>query len=348
MTNIFNKIFNTKIETKSFEKNNYMFSIGGQYRESNNSFANIAYEAYCNNVIANRCVNLIASNMSSLQFKLYENNKELGVHDSLFKAIYYPNATNCFEENINHLICYYLIAGESYLLALRNITGEIIGLKNIRPDIVSIKKNQKSVKTHYLIAGDHDINLKINPITGASDLFVFKNFHPLDEDSGISQIEACMNSIIQHNLAGKWNLNLLKNGARPSGALVLKDSCLSDKEFERLKEQIMDCLAGADNTGKPLLLENGIDWKEICLSPKDMDFLESKNMAAREIALAMGVPPQLLAIPGDNKFSNYKEARESFWEETIMPLASKLAGKLSCWLSSITDKNLVIKVENVN
>ena len=56
--------------------------------------------------------------------------------------------------------------------------------------------------------------------------------------------------------------------------------------------------------GRPLLLEGGLDWKPLSLTPKDMDFIEAKNVAAREIALAIGVPPMLLGIPGDNTYSN--------------------------------------------
>ncbi len=56
------------------------------------------------------------------------------------------------------------------------------------------------------------------------------------------------------------------------------------------------------------MLEGGLDWKEMGYSPKEMDFIEAKNGAAREIALAFGVPPMLLGIPGDNTYANYAEA----------------------------------------
>ena len=58
---------------------------------------------------------------------------------------------------------------------------------------------------------------------------------------------------------------------------------------------------------------SGLDWKAMSLTPKDMDFMEAKHSAAREIALAFGVPPMLLAIPGDNTYSNYQEANRVFW-----------------------------------
>ena len=88
---------------------------------------------------------------------------------------------------------------------------------------------------------------------------------------------------------------------------------MADAQFERLKKELSDQYQGTANAGRPLLLEGGLDWKPMSLSPKDMDFMEAKHSAAREIALAFGVPPMLLAIPGDNTYSNYQEANRVFW-----------------------------------
>jgi phage portal protein BeeE len=69
----------------------------------------------------------------------------------------------------------------------------------------------------------------------------------------------------------------------------------------------------------------------MAFSPKDMDFIAAKHVAAREVALALGVPPMLLGIPGDNTYSNYAEA--SFWRQTVLPLVSRTAKALSGWLA---------------
>jgi phage portal protein BeeE len=68
---------------------------------------------------------------------------------------------------------------------------------------------------------------------------------------------------------------------------------------------------GAKNAGRPMLLEGGLDWKPMGFSPSDMEFLKTKEAAAREIALAFGVPPQLLGLPGDNTYANYQEANRA-------------------------------------
>ena len=74
---------------------------------------------------------------------------------------------------------------------------------------------------------------------------------------------------------------------------------MTDEQFARLKSELETSFQGAAHAGRPLLLEGGLDWKPLSMTPKDMDFIEAKNSAAREIALAIGVPPMLLGIPGD-------------------------------------------------
>ena len=69
------------------------------------------------------------------------------------------------------------------------------------------------------------------------------------------------------------------------------------------------------------------------LSPQEMDFLEAKHTAAREIALAFGVPPMLLGIPGDNTFANYQEANRTFFRQTVLPLAARTGAAIAQWLS---------------
>ena len=61
--------------------------------------------------------------------------------------------------------------------------------------------------------------------------------------------------------------------------------------------------------------------------------MEAKHAAAREIALAIGVPPMLLGIPGDNTYANYAEANRAFWRQTVLPLVQRTARALGMWLA---------------
>jgi HK97 family phage portal protein len=120
---------------------------------------------------------------------------------------------------------------------------------------------------------------------------------------------------------------------------------LSEPQFERLKAELERQYQGTANAGRPLVLEGGLDWKQMSLSPKDMDFLEAKHAAAREIALAFGVPPMLLAIPGDNTYSNYQEANRVFWRQTVLPLAGRIATALTQWLAPSFGADLVLAAD---
>lgn len=162
-----------------------------------------------------------------------------------------------------------------------------------------------------------------------------KLFHPFDDHYGFSPLEAAACAVDVHNVSGAWNKALLDNAARPSGALVSSGrdgERLTTEQFEALKAQLGEAYTGAANAGRPLLLEGGLDWKPISLTPAEMDFIAGKHAAAREIALAFGVPPQLLGIPGDATYANYREANTAFWRATIAPLVRKTAEALTSWL----------------
>jgi HK97 family phage portal protein len=169
---------------------------------------------------------------------------------------------------------------------------------------------------------------------GVAPVLHLKLFHPLSDTDGLSPIEAAAVAIDIHNAASRWNKALLDNAARPSGALVYTSGGhLTPDQFARLKGELADSFQGARNAGRPLLLEGGLDWKAMSLTPRDMDFMEAKNAAARDIALAIGVPPMLLGIPGDNTYSNYQEANRTFWRQTVLPIAERAASSLGHWLS---------------
>jgi len=169
-----------------------------------------------------------------------------------------------------------------------------------------------------------------------------KLFNPLDDWYGMSPIEAAARSIDQNNESRAWNVALLQNSARPPGALVTQNELQPD-QFERLKEQIREQYMGARNAGRPLLLEGGLDWKEIGLTPAEMHWLEGLKLSAREIAIAFGVPPELIGDNANKTYSNYKEARQAFYTETVLPLMDSIKGELNNWLiPKFGDKRIYI------
>ena len=97
-----------------------------------------------------------------------------------------------------------------------------------------------------------------------------------------------------------------------------------------------------------MLLEGGLSWQSMALSPSDMDFATLKAAAARDIALAFGVPPMLLGLPGDTTYSNYREANRALWRLTLLPLADKIFGGIAQGLSPwFPDARIAVDLDRV-
>jgi HK97 family phage portal protein len=162
-------------------------------------------------------------------------------------------------------------------------------------------------------------------------------YHPTDDHYGLSPLEAAATAIDVHNAASRWSKALLDNAARPSGAIIYKGAegqgTMSNEQFERLQSEMEHAPHGraqrraADAAGRRAGLEaDG-------LQPSDMEFHKTKEAAAREIAIAFGVPPMLMGIPGDATYANYQEANRAFYRLTVLPLAAKVTAALGHWLS---------------
>ncbi len=307
---------------------------------------NITAEEYSNNVIVHRCVNIISQAASHIPWVIFEkrgNSKLFKLADHpIYSLLRRPNRKQAGADFFSELVATKLLYGNAYIYGVGE--REPNNLFLLHPRNMDVIQENGSITNYIYKAHAKEIKFPVNQKNGICKILHIKNYNPLGGSKGIAAIQASAKAIELHNNTSNWNNNLLKNGARPTGALVMKDAnnYLTDEQFERLQEQLSHKFSGYDNSGKPLLLEGGLDWREIGVSPKDMDFIESKNSAAREIALAFGLPPQLLGISGDNTYSNMQEARIGLWEETIIPLLDKIADNLSNWLSIWLEKEIII------
>jgi HK97 family phage portal protein len=180
--------------------------------------------------------------------------------------------------------------------------------------------------------------------TSLAPICHIKSFHPQDDHYGFSPLQAAAQAVDVHNAASRWSKALLDNAARPSGAIVYRGAegqgSLSADQYDRLVSEMESHHQGARNAGRPMLLEGGLDWKPMGFSPSDMEFQQTKESAAREIALAFGVPPMLLGIPGDATFANYQEANRALYRLTVLPMATRVVATLAEWLSRFTGEAL--------
>jgi HK97 family phage portal protein len=285
------------------------------------------------NAIVHRAVKLVAETVAAVTWLAYDGDAEHDTHP-LLDLMARPNPRQDGAAFLESVVAHLQLAGNAYIEAV-TLDGRPRELYALRPDRMRVVPGSDGWPEayEYHVAGR---SLRFEQSGVLPPILHLTHFHPLDDHYGLAPLEAASVAVDTHNAAAAWNKALLDNAARPCGALIYSGpdaTVLSDTQYERLKRELADEYQGARNAGRPLLLEGGLDWKAMSLSPKDMDFLEAKHNAAREIALAFGVPPMLLGIPGDNTYANYQEANRAFFRGTVLPVASRIGTALSQWLA---------------
>ena len=324
---------NAPAERKSFAGHTVLsLSQLGAANWSHRGFASLVNQGFAKNPVVYRCVRLIAEAANRVPLVVSEGGRRVDEHP-LAALLARPNGQQSGGEMLEAVYAYLQTAGNAYLQA-GLVEGEVKGLFCLRPDRMKVVAGADGWPMAYdYTAGGRTMRLRQDegPLPSVLHMALF---HPLDDHYGMAPLEAAQTSLDIHNAAGQWNKALLDNAARPSGALVYSaGGNLSEEQFERLRNELDENFAGAGNAGRPMVLEGGLDWKAMALSPRDMDFIEAKNAAARDIALAFGVPPMLLGIPGDNTYANLAEANRALWRQTLIPLVVRVADDLSNWLS---------------
>ena len=301
-------------------------------------YESLAREGFAKNAVAYRCVRMIAEAAASVPLVVFEGGVRAPEHP-LQRLLDRPNPEQGAADLMEAFFGALQTAGNAYLEAAQtDPDAPPDELYALRPDRMKVVPGPRGWPEayEYAVAG-RSVRLA-READGWLPVLHLKLFNPADDHYGFSPLEAAAFAIDVHNASGAWNKALLDNAARPSGALVYasKESAdrLTEEQFERLKAELSEAHVGARAAGRPLLLEGGLDWRPMSLSPADMDFIEGKHAAAREIALAFGVPPQLLGVPGDNTYANFKEANGAFWRHTVVPLAERAARALTGWLGA--------------
>ncbi len=332
----------TKKVSKEFSNAYYMKNCKATWMNPN--YENFSSKGYIKNVIVNKAISTIARNVASNEILLYNKDNQEIKHPLISKLIQTPNPVSNMFDLLENIVIHLYISGNAYLnfIAYNNQLESYL----LRPDRVKIKSGNSIVPNSYEYTVDKTKTiLEVDPENFKSPVCHIKFHNPLNDFYGLSPIETAQYSMEQHNQCLEWNKSLLENGARPTGALVLNgNSHMSDEEFDALKTELRSQLSGATNAGQIMILEGGITWQEMSINPKDMDFIATKNSAARDIALALDIPPQILGIQGDNTYSNFSEARVAFWEETIIPLSEKIMQALTRWININIDETLTLKI----
>ena len=318
------------------------YASSGRVVWSARDTVSLTRSGFAGNPVGFRAVKMIAETAAALPLILKDNERRYDVHPVL-GLVDAPNAGQGRFEILESVYGQLLLSGNAYVEAVVDDAGAPVELHVLRSDRMSVVPGRDGwpVAYEYAVGGKkHRFPVR----DGLSTICHIKAFHPQDDHYGLSPLQSAAQAVDVHNAASAWSKALLDNAARPSGAIVYKGAeghgTMSADQYDRLLHEMEAHHQGARNAGRPMLLEGGLDWKPMGFSPSDMEFQKTKEAAAREIALAFGVPPMLLGIPGDATYANYQEANRALFRLTVLPLAERVTGALSLWFASLTGEDV--------
>ena len=311
------------------------WGTSGRVAWSPRDAVSLARAGFQGNPIGFRAVKLISEAAAALPLILQDHERRYEQHPVL-DLIRRPNGAQGRAELFEAVYGYLLLSGNAYLEAVPGAGRLPRELHVLRSDRMALVPGADG----WPVAYDYSVSGRTHrfDMTGeAPPICHVRTFHPQDDHYGFSPLQAAATAIDVHSSASAWSKALLDNAARPSGAIVYKgldgQGQLTPDQYDRLVSEMEAHHQGARNAGRPMLLEGGLDWKPMGFSPSDMEFQKTKEAAAREIAIAFGVPPMLMGIPGDATYANYQEANRAFYRLTVLPLVARVTAAVSHWLS---------------
>ncbi|MDQ7080114.1 MAG: phage portal protein [Paracoccaceae bacterium] len=321
------------------------FHGSGRVAWSGRDTVSLMRNGFGGNPVGFRCVRLIAEAAAALPLLFLDGAVRLDTHP-LRSLVARPNPAQGRAEFLEAVFGQFLLSGDAYIEAVgegdNGLPAELHVLRSDRMRVIP-GADGWPVGYEYRVGGR---KLRFDGAGGAAPICHIRAFDPLDDHYGMSPMQAAAAALDVHNAASRWSKALLDNAARPSGAIVYRgvdgQGQLGEDQYRRLLDEMEAYHQGAANAGRPMLLEGGLDWKPMGFSPSDMEFQKTKEAAAREIALAFGVPPMLLGLPGDATYANYAEAHRAFYRLTVLPLAGRVLGRLSAWLGAFSGEAIEV------
>jgi len=291
-------------------------------------------------------IDYIADEFQSIRPLIYNpDSQKFESKNPLLDLLNYPNSDETRNEFLGSVARYYLITGNSFIIASGDINRSPVEIMSINPVFVNIEESVKDMFAQRYIYNSRNINVVFDRIEEQGrfryvneerglEIWHIRDFSCDNTASrlwGTSRLNSIYLEIEQYFSSNKHNLSVLKQGVRSSGILMSEQSLTQDQQ-NNLKSQINADYAGDVNAGRIFLLEGAkFDFKELSKSLKDMDFKDLKKEIEKSIYNRLKIP--LPFISTDNqKFNNMFEAKLGLYYNTIIPLTSKLFKELSLFL----------------
>lgn len=307
------------------------------------TFESYVKEAYMRNELIYSCVQELATSAPEAPLTVYSNQEDgqLAVASHPLQALLntpnpYMSEFELWETTLQDLY----LAGNAFWLKVRSKAGKVVELYRMMPDKVSIVPGETglSIKNY-----GYEVNGIIQSVP-TNDVVHFKFNNPLDPFFGLPPMRAAARATQSDNEATDYVTAILQNSATPSTVITTTES-LTEPQSHRLITKWKQKFSGK-HRGEPVVMQKGMDVKTLSMSLRDMEFPDLRTISESRICAAFRVPAILVGANVGlqrSTFSNYEEARRSFWQETIAPLQRRLKDRVQLSLvSEYKEPNLFV------
>ena len=286
-------------------------------------------------------IRLLAESVSSLPISVYSKqtngDKLEDVKSPIYKLIkfkpnFYQNKITFFEY-IMLCIC---TEGNSYVQIVRNNSGTPVELICLNPENVTVVIN----------GGELFYQVDNGGVLDSSDILHFKTLTD-DGINGISPIDQCAKALKYSENLQTFGNTFFSNGAKPS-SILQTDRALSDTALQRLKTSFNNNYGKLKNSNSTIVLEEGLTFKPISISPEQAQFLSSRQFSIEEVARIFNIPPHMLKDLSKSSFNNIEMQSQEFLTYTLMPYINRLEQEMNLKLFRTNELGSKFVEFNVN
>ncbi len=288
-------------------------------------------QQYGKSVYVYACVDKIAKYTATIDLTLYEiiNSKgdvrEVVNHPAL-DLLYKFNTVQTRSEFLRTTIINKKLTGKAYWYKVRNDRGNVVELWNIRPDLVAVNKDSDGMLKDYSISMNGGATQTVPP----EDIIFLRDPNPVDLFDGISPIQPARGRIQTEQSASDYQRDFFLNNARPDAFLKTQDN-LSDEQVQGIYDTWNERHGGKGKNSKVGILEGGMEYQQVSLSQREMDYIESMKFTRDDILVAFGVPKAVVTTDDVNR-ANAEAGMLMFINQTIKPEMQQLVEVLNEFL----------------
>ena len=267
------------------------------------------------------CIKVLSETVSTLPCHLYKlsadrTSKTHQFSDTMHSLVYRsPNDWQTAQEFWQMQVVNLCLRGNSYNYIVRGDSGRVVGLHPIPVDSVSVDIQHQNQITYHVTIGEKGRERTM--VLPPAEVLHFKGM-TLDGIRGISPI-AYQGSLLGGAIEQRDHANnVFANGSTPRGVLQV-DGTLSDDAYKNLKESWDAAHGGTRNANRVALLEAGVKFEPISMSPGDVQLIETRKLSREEICGIFRVPPHMIADLSRATFSNIEAQGLDFYKSAISP-----------------------------